>query len=83
MASTFISRVRKYNMVYRFKYEIIDENDNLAISGSTYILPESIHPYGTCESVDIEVGSAMRNLKIYLRALAVKMEEIDDEENAQ
>jgi len=72
-------------MEYRFKYQIVDEDGNEAVTGSTYIIPESISQFGECESVDLEVASALRHFPIYLRALAIKEEEesryLDDEGN--
>lgn len=43
---------------YRFKLEIVDENDEVVMSGSTFISP--ISEFGDCESVDEEVGKVMR-----------------------
>jgi hypothetical protein len=66
-------------MEYRFKFQIVDEDDNVAVSGSTYILTDSIDQYGNCESVDIEVGTAMRHFPTYLKALEIKRQEAEDE----
>ena len=72
-------------MEYRFKYQIVDEDGNEAVTGSTYIIPESISQFGECESVDLEVASALRHFPIYLRALTIKEEEqrLQDEEDAK
>jgi hypothetical protein len=50
-------------MDYRFKYEIIDENDEVKVSGSTYVIPDSISMFGECESVDMETCSGLRYFK--------------------
>lgn len=51
---------------YRFKYQIVDETtDEVIVSGDTFI-SETITQYGENESVDMEVGSAMRFFKNFL-----------------
>lgn len=67
-------------MEYRFKYQIVDEDDNVAVSGSTYITPERINTYGECESVDCEVAHGMRCFRTYLKALDIKMAEDEEDE---
>lgn len=62
----FTRSVVSNSMDYRFKFTIEDEDGNVVGAGSTYIIPESIQPMGTCESVDMEVGAAMRAFrKVY------------------
>lgn len=73
-------------MEYRFKYQIVDEDDNDVITGSTYFT--NIDEFGNCESVDLEIGSGLRYFK-KLRAvheerekeLAEKLNEDEDENN--
>ena len=51
---------------YRFIYKIVDDNNQeLILKGSTYI--SDINHFGECESVDMEVASALRNFSKTLR----------------
>ncbi len=52
---------------YRFQYEIIDvTNDELVMQGSTF-LSSRISVDGECESVDMEVASALRSFDSRVR----------------
>ncbi len=48
---------------YTFKYQIVDEDTDETIVGGSTFISESISQYGECESVDMEVGKAMRIFK--------------------
>ena len=64
-------------MEYKFKYSIVDEDDNVAVSGWTY-LSEHTSNIGENESVDMEVGKALRNFLVYKKVLEMKLNEPDD-----
>ena len=52
---------------YRFQYEIVDvTNDEIVMKGSTY-LSSHISDIGECESVDMEIGSALRSFTKTIR----------------
>lgn len=49
---------------YRFEYRIFDQDtDETIVKGTTFVLPDSVDEYGTCESVEFEVGSGLRFFK--------------------
>ena len=71
---------------YRFQYEIVDvTNDEVVMKGSTF-LSSHISDIGECESVDMEVGSALRSFVRTVREEYEKenysdvLEEDNDEE---
>ena len=64
-------------MEYKFKYSIVNEDDNVCVSGWTY-LNEFTSTHGENESVDMEVGKALRNFLVYKKALEAKLNEPDD-----
>lgn len=69
-------------MEYRFKYQIVDEDDNVVSNGSTYLVPEDIQPMGSCESVDMEVGAGLRAFrKVYRIEEEERQRYLDDEGN--
>ncbi len=49
-------------MEYTFRYFIENEDGDTVLRGSTYI-SQTIGEFGECESVDMEIGSAMRYFK--------------------
>ena len=49
---------------YRFEYKIFDAlTEEVIVSGSTYVLPHSVHEDGGCESVELELFSGLRFFK--------------------
>lgn len=59
---------KKETPEYRLQYEIVDvTNDEIVMKGSTYITPESISRDGECESVEMEIGSALRSFERTVR----------------
>lgn len=61
-------------MEYRFKYQVVDENDEVVAQGSTYMT--EIDEYGSCESVELEIAATFRAI----RRKTGKEELVDDEE---
>lgn len=49
-------------MEYKIKIEIIDEDDEVIVKGSTTFDYENVKSFGDCEEVEEEVGKVMRQL---------------------
>lgn len=47
---------------YRIKF-VIEDDENVILTGSTFIISNAINEYGECESVDMELGRILRVLK--------------------
>jgi hypothetical protein len=64
-------------MDYVFKYVIEDENGEVKLNGSTYVIPGQIGASGECEPIELELGSALRFFK---RLIQKENEKGDDTE---
>lgn len=50
------------NKTYKFKCEVVDEDDEVMIESTTSVNYESIGAFGDCESIDETVGKMLRHL---------------------
>lgn len=64
--------------MYKFKCEILDENNELIIVGSTDFDYNDVKSFGDCETIDDEVGKVMRLFVSIIEQIEYK-EQIEDE----